>query len=200
MANSNRPAGLVPVSYLNGAPWTGGGSVYAIPSNDTNAYAIGDPVTIAGNADTAGIPTVVLSTAGTTNVVTGAVVATSGSIFGSAYFDPTNLNTVVIPATKTKVYYVLVVDDPNVIFEIQEIGTGTVLTAAEVGLNASLVSGTNNGYVSGWMLDNSTEATTAALQLKILRLAPRRDNALGQYAKWWVLINNHTFRTGVAGI
>lgn len=199
MANSNRPAGLVPVSYLNGAPWTGGGSVYAIPSADTNAYAIGDPVTIAGNADTAGIPTVVLSTAGTTNVVTGAVVAT-GTKFGSGYFNPTNMTTTVIPATKTQVYYVMVVDDPNVIFEIQEIGTGTALTAAEVGLNTSLVAGTNNGYVSGWLLDNAVEATTAALQLKILRLAPRLDNALGQYAKWWVLLNNHTFRTGVAGI
>ena len=200
MANADRPSGLVPTQYLNGAPWTGGGRVYCIPSTDTNAYAIGDPVASAGSADAAGIPTVTLATAGTGNPVRGAIVSAGGSVFGGVLADPTNLNTTVIPATKTHAYYVLVVDDPNVIFEIQEVTGGTAFTATEVGLNANLVAGTNNGFVSGWEVNNSGDAVTATLQLRLLQLAPRRDNAFGEHAKWWVLINNHELRIGQVGL
>lgn len=199
MANANKPMGLSPVMYLNGAPYTGGGRVYSIPSGDTNAYAVGDPIVPAGSADAAGIPTATLATAGTTNTVGGVMISPSGaSSYGSSQGVPQEI-AIVIPAVKTRAYYILVADDPNVIFEIQEIGTGTYLAATDVSLNCSLVAGTNNGYVSGWMLDNSTKATTAALQCRLLQLAPRLDNVFGQYAKWWVLLNNHQFRAGVAG-
>lgn len=199
MANPNRVAGLSPVTYLNGAPWTGGGRMYCIPSTDTNAYAVGDPVVFAGSADTNGVATVILATAGSTNTITGAVVSgAGGTVFAGNYGIPQE-SPVVIPATKTRAYYVLIADDPNIVFEVQEISTGTFFTATEIGLNCSLAAGTNNGYVSGWVLDNATEATTAALQMKLLQLAPRVDNAFGQYAKFWCLINNHSFRAGTTG-
>lgn len=198
MANSNRPSGLSPVSYANGAPWTGGGRVYCIPSTDNNAIAIGDPVRSAGSADANGVATVTLGTVAT--AYRGVVVGMGGTKYGSGYYDPANLNITVIPATKTKDYYVLVCDDPMVIFEVQEIGTGTQLTATEVSLNCNLVAGTNNGYVSGWLLTNTTEATTATLDVKLLGLAQRADNAFGAYAKWRVLFNNHELKTGVTGI
>ncbi len=114
--------------------------------------------------------------------------------------DPSNLNTTVVPATKTQNYYALVVDDPSVIFEVQEIGTGTALTAAEVGLNANLASGANNGYASGWLLDNSGEGGGSTLQVRLLGLARRQDNAFGAYAKWLVKINNHELAAGTAGV
>ncbi len=205
MANVNRPAGLVPVGYINGSPWNGQARTYYIPSTDGNAYAIGDPMVLAGTADARGVPSVTVATAGGSNTVLGALVSCGGSVNGAVVGDPANLNTTIIPATKTHDYYVLIADDPAIIFEVQEIGTGTPFTAAEVSLNCSLVAsaGANNtghnGYVSGWMLDNATEATTAALQMKILGLAQRSDNAFGQYAKYLCLINNHVFRTGVAG-
>lgn len=200
MANADRPSGLSPVAYLNGAKWTGGGRMYSIASNDTNAYAIGDPVVLSGSADGNGVAGVTLATAGGANLVTGAIVATAGVKYGAgAGVDPAAPYTTIIPATKSKVYYVLVEDDPNVIFEIQEQNSGTALTASEVSLNCSLVSGTNNGFISGWQLDNSTEATTAALQLKLLGLSQRADNAFGLAAKWLVLLNNHSYRTGVIG-
>ncbi|WP_230690792.1 hypothetical protein, partial [Streptococcus pneumoniae] len=89
-------------------------------------------------------------------------------------------------------YYILVCDDPNVIFEVQEIGTGTALAATDVGPNANLVAGTNNGYISGAMLDNSTEAVTVGLDVKLLGLSQSvTPNAFGAYAKWRVKINNH---------
>ena len=200
MANANRPSGLAPVGYLNGAPWTGGGRVYCIPdSDDTNAFAIGDPVMLAGSADDNGIPTITLATAGTGNLVLGAIVSGAGALsYGSAYGVPQD-SPIVIPAVKSRNYYVLVADDPNTIFEIQEDSVGGAIAVTNIALNHNLASGTNNGYVSGWMLDSSGAATTATLQMKILQLAPRQDNAVGTYAKWWTIINNHAYRIGQAG-
>lgn len=199
MPNTNTPFGLRPKRYLNGTPWNGQAQLYHIASGDTNAYAIGDPVVRNGSADANGVPTVVLATPG--SGITGVVVSAGGSAAGGVMADPQNLNTTVIPSAKGgRAYYILVCDDPSVIFEVQEVGTGTFLTAAEVGLNANLVAGTNNGFMSGWMLTNTTEATTATLDVKILQLAQRRDNELGAFAKWDVMINNHTYRTGITGI
>ena len=198
MANANKPMGLSPVQYLSGAPWSGQARVYYIASTDTNAFAIGDPVASSGSADSSGVPGITLATAGTGNAIRGVAVG-----FGtkeSLMADPSNLNTTVVPATKTQAYYALVVDDPSVIFEVQEIGTGTALTATEVGLNANLAAAANNGYVSGWVVDNAGEGAGSTLQVKLLGLARRQDNTFGQYAKWLVKINNHELAAGTAGI
>ena len=197
MANNNAPAGLVPVGYLNGASWNGQGRRYHIPSSDTNAYAIGDPVTLNGTGDAAGVPGVVLMTPGSGMV---GVIVSAGGTAGGMYADPTNLNTTVIPATKTKAYYVMVCDDPAVLFEVQEIGTGTALAATDIGLNCNLVAGTNSGYMSGWQLTNTTEATTATLDVQLLGLRQTPNNDFGAYAKWLVRINNHRYSAGVAGV
>ena len=199
MANANVPSGLSPVGYIGGAPWNGQVRRYYIPAADTNAYAIGDPVTLAGGADAAGVASAILMTPGGGWI--GAIVGMGGEKYGGPSVDPTNLNTTVIPATKTKAYYVLVADDPNIIFEVQEIGTGTALTAAEVGLNANLVAGTNSGYLSGWLLTNTTEAATATLDVKLLGLSQSvTPNAFGAYAKWLVLPNYHLYRAGNIGV
>jgi hypothetical protein len=131
--------------------------------------------------------------------VTGVVISAGGVTPGGMLADPVNLNTTVVPATKTKPYYILVCDDPAVIFEVQEIGTGTPLTALEVGLNANLVAGANNGFMSGWQLTNTTEAVTATLDVRLLGLARIPDNNYGAFAKWEVKMNNHVFSAGVAG-
>jgi len=200
VANVDRPSGLSPVQYLNGAPWNGGGRVYCIPdTDDTNAYAIGDPVVLAGGADTNGVPTIILATAGSANSVLGSIVSGGGGLsYGSAYGVPAD-TPVVIPATKSRNYYVLVADDPNLIFEAQEEDLGTAFTAAEVGLNANLSSGTNNGYISGWEIDTASPGAGGTLQLKLLSLVQVSDNAFGDWAKWWVMINLHCYRIGQVG-
>lgn len=205
MANIDRRAGLTPVQYQNGNPWNGQGRTYYIPATDTNAYAIGDPMTLAGDADAAGIPSVTIVTAGGANPVLGSLLGYGSSINGGVT-DPANINTTIIPAVKLHGYYVMIADDPNIIFEVQEVGTGTFLDSTAIGLNISLVATAganntgNNGFVSGWMLDNTTEAVTATLQMKILGLVQRTDNTYGQYAKYLAKINNHIFAAGVAGI
>lgn len=204
MANTSKPAGLVPVQYLNGSPWSRGGRVYCIPdTDDTNAFAIGDPVTLAGSADAQGIPTITLATAGTGNQVLGPIVSGAGSpVFGGQYGVPAD-SPIVIPAVKSRSYYVLVADDPNIVFQIQEDGLVTPLAATDTGNNVNLISGTNNGYISGWQIDSDSKATTATLQLKLLGLAyapQATPNAFGQYAQWFAQINNHCYRVGQAGI
>ena len=200
MANVSRPAGLTPVEYLNGSPWNGQARRYCILSTDTNAYAIGDPVVLSGTADANGIATVTLATAGTGNPVTGAIVSMGGPDYGGPSADPTNLNTTIIPATKTRNYYVLVADDPSIVFEVEENNAGAPLTAAAVGSNVNLASGANNGYVSGWKIASNSSGTGATLQCQLLGLAQRADNAIGASAKWLVRINNHSYRAGVAGV
>lgn len=204
MANVNAPFGLRPVRYLNGAPWTAQVSQYFIPSTDANAYAIGDPVkTLTGAADANGVSAVTLASAGSGNAIRGVIVSAGGTVQAGPSLDPTNLDSTIIPASKTKGYYVLVVDDPQVIFEVQEFsGSGsTNFTAADIGKNTNLKSGTNNSYQSGWVLDDTAvTATTAAYQIRLLGLALRKDNAFGNYAKFWVTINNHEFKAAVAGV
>lgn len=189
MANPNKPAGLQPVQYLNGSPWSGQARTYYIPSTDTNAYAIGDPVVSVAGGDSNGVQQVTLATAGAGNPLRGVVVGTGTKEWLMA--DPSNLDSIIIPATKLKAYYVMVVDDPQVLFQIQEGNTTTYLTAANIGQNANLFAGTNNGFVSGWTLNNSGVANTANFQLKIMGLRRTVDNTFGQYAQWLVRINNH---------
>lgn len=203
MANANKPSGLVPVMYLNGSPWNGKGRMYCIPSTDNNAFAIGDPLVIAGSADDAGVPTVTLATGGTGNQVLGALISGAGApAYGQQYGVPAE-SPIVIPATKARNYYVMVSDDPNIIYEIQEDNDGSDLAAVDTGLNCNLISGTNNGYISGWQLDSSSKASGATLQVRLLGLAQYTGspgNVFGTDAKWWVLINNHCYRVGQAGL
>lgn len=200
MPNVSKPMGLSPVGYLNGAPWNSQGRTYAIAASNVNAFAIGDPLVLAGGATADGVPLVTLATAGTGNAIVGVLLGDGGLYQGGAFVDPSNLDNATIPATKTRVYYVMVADDPNTVFEVQEGGAGAAITAANGTRNFNLLSGTNNGYLSGWQMDNASGAVGATLQLKSLGLAPRADNAFGVYAKWRVIINNHQYRSGTVGV
>lgn len=200
MPNLNKPFGLKPVRYASGGRWTGGGTIYCIRQSNTQAFAIGDPVTLEGEADANGIPSIVLATAGTGNPVLGAIVSGAGAPTDAGSFGVPADSPLVIPASKTRNYYVLVADDPDVVFEVQENSSGGAIAASSVGLNVNLASGTNNGFVSGWTLASSSVATGATLQMKLLRAVRRPDNELGNFCKWECLINHHVFRGGTTGI
>jgi len=200
MANVNKPAGLIPVGHLLGLDWSQRIATYYIPSGDTNAYAIGDPVaSSSGLADANGVHSVTLATAGATHNIRGVIVGMGA--YESGMFDPNNLNTTIIPATKTKNYYVMVVDDPYVIFEVNSNAGGTAYTAADIGKNANLAAGANNGFVSGWVLDTTGASNVSATyQLHLLGIARRQDNAFGAYCKFNVLINTHELRSAITGV
>jgi hypothetical protein len=190
MANANNPMGFKPVEIDDVQVHR-----YFIPSTDSNAMFIGDPVILAGSADADGTAaTVALATAGTPNPIVGIIVGFA-PVPGSLY-------TKHRPASTNR--YCLVMDDPEAVFEAQENASGGALAAADVAQNLDFVAGSGNtttGY-SGYMLASNTKAGTATCQFKLLRLVARPDNALGTYAKWLVKINNHQYAasTGTAGV
>ena len=196
MANANRPSGFSPVQYLNGSPWNGQARIYSIAAAYATALYIGDPVKSSGTADANGVPGIILGA--TTGALRGVIVGL-GSAEG-LIANPKNLDITYRPAAAQSTdWYAMVVDDPQVLFEIQENANGTALAAADIGLNTISVSGSGSGFVSGWMLASATDATpatTATLQLKLMGLVRRQQNAFGAYAKHLVKINVHELGTG----
>tara|TARA_R110000868_G_scaffold154071_1_gene380102 strand:- start:533 stop:1168 length:636 start_codon:yes stop_codon:yes gene_type:complete len=211
MPNANRPSGFSPVRYLNGAAWNGQSNLYSIAANYGTALAIGDPVISSGTSDAYGIQGIALAAA--TGAVRGVIVGLydSGSTTavpgGLSVGSIINNNLVYKPASSANVWYAAVVDDPNVLFSVQEESNGTQLAAADVGLNTISKVGTNNGFVSGWMIPSATgasPATTATLQVRLFGLEqkPAGTNTFGAYAKWLVQFNVHELAhgTGAAGV
>ena len=212
--NPSKPAGLSPLRYLNSAKYDGKGQMYSIAAADTNPYFPGDLVTPTATGDSNGIPGITIATAGNPAVgvivAVGTLLATGYLVPGGPYINANNLSLVNRPSgAQASVYYALVADDPNIIYEIQEGGAGTNLTTAACNNNANIVyaapaTGVN---VSGTQLNNATVATTITLNLKILRLVQRIDNHFvtspatgGGAQKWEVIINNHVYRGGTLGI
>lgn len=203
MANANRPSGFTPVQYLNGAPWTGKARMYSIAANYGTALYVGDPVISSGTANADGVPGVILYPG------TG---ASRGVIVGLGRYEglmanPSNLDITYRPASDPNAWYAMVADDPDIIFEIQEKANTVQLAATEVGLNQIPISAAGNGYVSGWLLASTTDATaatTATLPLRLLGLSrrPAGTNVFGAYAKWLVQWNVHELGhgTGAAGV
>lgn len=220
MANQNRPTGFTPVKYLSGADWDGRGNLYYIDSTYGSAIYPGDMVVLAAGLDAgSGLQAINLAAASPTAGLLGSVLAigksspgTVTSFRGGPFIDPTNLNQTgtYAPATKLTNYFALVADDPNIIYEAQE-----VVVSAHASLGKTNTSNTINlyagtpatgVYISGQGLDNNTAATTNTLPLKLMGLVQRIDpqsgvyNAFGLYAKWLVKINAHAYGNIVAGV
>lgn len=196
MANSDNAFGLKPVGYRSGAPYNGAANKYYIPATDATAVYVGGLVKLAGSADANGIPTV------TGNVSAGNAVV--GVVVGVDHVEGVttpNLEQKHRPASTAM--YVYVADDHELVFEVQEDGDTTPIAAASVGLNASLTGFTSGSSVTGRStieIDSTTVATTATLDVQVLRLAQREDNAIGEFAKWHVKLNNHQFVDGATGV
>ena len=197
MANAIRTNGLSPVKHLITGGFNDQGTLYQIAAADTNAYAIGDPVISSGSGDGNGVPGVTIATAGVP--IRGVIMGLGTSEGG--LFNPNNLNSTIRPAAAQATdWYALVIDDPNVVFEVSEPATGTPLAATAIGFNINLVAGANNGFASGWTINNTGAATTSTLQVRLLGLSRRQDNAFGLGARWLVKINSHEFAAGTAGV
>lgn len=194
---TNAPQGLQPVRKLDGSAWTGALNSYQIVTTYASTLFNGDPVTVA-------------SSGYIERGVAGSVIV--GVFQGVKYTDSTGLvkslpywpgNPGVLTGSTVEA---LVIDDPNVVFSIQETNAagaaGTPLALADRGLNANFLytAGSTSTGQSAVSLDNSTEATTATLNLKIIDLDPTPGNAVGSFANWLVTINNHAFKAGVAGV
>lgn len=191
MANANTAFGARPVRYASGAPYNGACKTYYVPSTQATNMFIGDPVIIAGDGDADGVPTITIATAGTTNRVTGFIVGfrPSSTIVANGY------------RLASTAEYVMVADDPDLLWEMQEDAVGGALAATNISQNIDLVAGSGSTvtHLSGWQADSSTAVTTAGLQMRIIGFAQRPDNVIGANAKVLLRINEPTEIGAAAG-
>ena len=194
MANADSPFGLRPLRKAGSAYVTGGGSLYHVAVTDAQVIAPGDPVTVTGEADAFGIPTVTRSTEGDGNRITG---VNLGIANGEAQLDGTggiNFDTTLNTVTLTS-QYILVEDDLTVTYEAQFAGT---LTTADISNNANLTAGAPEQGKSTWEVGAVAAAATS--QVKIIRLKRVVDNEVGEFSKIEILINLPTQVHDTAGV
>lgn len=193
MANVNSPTGFSAVKNAYNMGYQGGIRTYNIPASNATATFIGDPVKLLGSSSTVNgqiFPDVIQGTTGARIV---------GVVVGFAP-DPNNLQATYRVASTQRLVYVL--DDPNALFEAQELAGGTPLTADDIGLNIDFVvaAGSTSTGFSGVTLNNATEATTNTLDCKIMGFVQREDNAIGDSARWLIRLNKHQYVDQVAGV
>lgn len=192
MANSDAAFGLRPVRYLGGAAWTGAANWYHVPATDSTAIYVGGLVKLAGSADSDGVPTVTGNVA-TADVVAGVVVAVDAETADSTTY-----------RVASTARYVLVADDPSLVFAVQEDSDGGALAATNVGNTADLTgftSGSTSTGRSSIEIDSSTAATgTGDEDVMILGLHRTPDNTIGEYAVWEVRLLNHVHAGDSSGV
>lgn len=199
MANPNTPRGLVPYRYTSGAPYNGAANIYAVASDYATALYLGQPLVATGASDANGIPYVQTATAAGGNYTLGPMV---GIVDGGNPVVPVTQGLPVYHPAST-LQYILVADDPNLLFWIQEDSVGGSIAMATAGMkNADFIAGAGSTVTgwSGWQLDSSTINTTNTLQLRLISGLQESDNTMASsYAKWLVKINLHSMNnlTGI---
>ena len=205
MANDNYARGLVPVNQGHRSA-----NIYRV-STAADIY-VRQPVALpaAGFVIGAGVAT-------DSSVVLGVVVGflgtnKSGLATSDPYLDVSDL-TPPTPASDTGDRFVMVLDDPNQEYYIQEDTGGTALALADLGASIHMLyRGADGSAVTGNAdtgrvtaeLDASTVAATTAGMFTILRLFDGvnndgTNNVAGDYAKWVVRITHHQ-KTGLQAV
>ena len=194
---TNAPNGFQPVKKLDGSAWTGATNPYQIANAYATALYRGDPVTTLSDG------TLGVGVAGATcvGVFWGVKYTSSTGVVTFQNYWPGN------PGVLTgSTVEALVIDDPNTVFSVQETNAsgaaGTPLALADRGLNINFLytAGSTATGTSAVSINNASEADTSTLNCKILQLDPTPGNAVGAFANWHVVLNNHFNRGGVTGI
>ena len=199
MANATTPFGLRPVRHLNGAPWNGQTIRAYCDASYGTALFIGDPVTITPTAADRSLTnkyySLAVATAGEGNMVKGVIVSFEP--------DPDNL-TLKYRAASTERWANIVIPTPDLIFQIRDDGTSSVLDFATglkgAGSNSDLAAGSGGSTVTGlssWALDASDVSAEQDFQLYIVGLADIPDNEGDDYAIWDVILNTCYNKTGL---
>lgn len=220
MAFANYPGGFSPAENRAGNPWNQAEHLYYIPSTDTNQYALGDAVTIQTGSDPDGVPAVVKITTPASQVAIGVITGIRVADPGVSLQGPDlTLSVIQIPATKTRGYYVYVVEDPDVIFEIptdlvtianlvNSTTTPTSLIAANKNASYIVNNPTGTSPYSGTVLSTASIAggsPSSTLPLKIIGMQVRPDNLLtnplnGVPIRLRVMWNTHVWFGSQAGV
>ncbi len=205
MSSVSRINGFSPVKFITGAPYNGQANLYFLDSGNSDVVMVGDVVKLAGDARSpSGAPTVARHAGGATEAAVGVVTAILFSGVGDTSNMPpvTDLDVPVYRRASTN-RYVLVADDPTLVFEAQT--AGATFATADVGQNCEVdvTAGSTSSGASGMSIDLANKGSTATLPLKIVGFPNRPDNQIGDtYTRAYVLINNHQYKggTGTAGV
>lgn len=201
MSSVSRINGFRPVKHVSGAPYNGQANVYFMPASDATVVMVGDAVKLLGDARAAsGVATVTRCAA--TDIAVGVVVGILFTGVGDTVNMPpvNDLNTPVYRRASTD-RYVLVSDDPGMIYEVQYAGTSVAAATitANVGLNGQFTTtaGSTTSGSSGMQLDSAGLATTATLPLKVIGFPNRPDNVPGDtYFSYYVKLNGAVYGDG----
>ena len=194
MANADAPFGLRPVRYVSGAPYNGAANKYFIPATDTDTAAyVGSLVKLTGGADADGIAAVTANVA-SGNPVVGVVVATV----------PVTADSTIYRANSTA-RYVMVADDPDLLFEVQEDSAGGALAATATGATCRLTGFTSGSTFTGLSaieIDSSelSETSDTDDDVRIIQMVQSPDNAVGNHARWLVRLNVHQYVNAAVGV
>ena len=199
MANIDAAFGLRPIGKVGSGVQNMGTTMYTIEDNYGTAIFKGDHVLQSGGY-------VIKGTASGATIL--------GVFNGCFYIDPTSkkptysnyypgsINVTsagsISGSTNIDAY---IYDDPYMLFEAQCDGT---LAKTDIGKNTDtvLTAGSTVNGLSKNEIDDSTEATTAGLQVKIIGITkdPENDDASSANANWYVMFNEHVkLGTGVTG-
>lgn len=199
------PYGLKPMRLLDGSPWNGAVKQYLITSG-TDVF-IGDPVVLTGTAGAAGVTVNGIDCEGMPTVAPAAAGALLlGVCVGKL---PSDQADTLHYATGNQI--LLICDNPQVVYRVQEDGVVNSLVVADVGENCDMITYAAGSTVTGnsiIAIDSSTHSATNG-QFRVLRKAQAdtgtanplsTGGAAGNYCDWEVFINEHIFTTGAAGI
>ncbi len=189
------PYGLKPVNLIGGQPYAGSTRMFKIASGYAANIFYGDVVKLV----TAGV---IQKETGTTAVSANGVV---GVFVGCTYTDPSTkqprfsqywpTGTV---ASDAQAY---VVDDPDALFKVATVSSGTTVAyygQALVGSNVALVqnSGSTNTGDSAVAIDGTSSAATASLPIRVVQPVPDTANASGDFCEFIVKFNMPWIDTG----
>lgn len=203
MANTNSPRGLIPVSNATGAPYNGATMQFLHAVGDSQAIYVGDIVTATGTS-------VFVNVGGSLQSFPIAAQFASGGIEDGVCIgvDLVTRDSPVYAPASTQVVITVAVD-PDMLCLVQDVSTGTPLTANDIGLNCDIVvnqGSTVTGY-SAMALNNATEAGTNTLDVKIVGQLQSPGNDLGDTVssgaasgQWLVKLNRTRLSNQVAGV
>lgn len=186
MSNINNPRGLVPLTTPQGEFVS---AAYSIVDEYATAIFAGDPVIMVAAGG------VQLATTGSGNYVLGSAVS---------FEDETGVSKSYYPASSTAGWIVVVADNINQLFIMQENTVSGVsdIALADRGRNVDLVAGTGNTStgLSKYEINPDTMSTEATGQMKIVRKDDTPGNELGDDCNWVLKINYHQAGDNTSGV
>ena len=190
------PYGLKPINRIDGLPYAGAFRQIPVAASFGTAIFFGDTVQI----DSTGY--LILSTSTNAGTIVGVCVGgqyvnSSGQTVQGQYL-PASISTSTNPA------YAYVVDDPNALFKVAVVSSGTTMSSAGrtvVGTNLALVLNAGNATTgdSAYAVTLTGAGTTSTIPIRVIDVVPETATAADTYTELLVKINAHQYNntTGV---